>query len=143
MLVIAARLKQAQSLMNSDSPPPEKGQHGLQERNQEAAAGNQNTRTTTATTCTTTTTIHQLSEDVIGKSLTLLGGNGHFRYAPLAPARRYSEPANLISISRRSRLVEVSPHQFPARRNTLKMKEPKLNNFAFSGSMLQGMDVWT
>ena len=70
--------------MNSESTPPKKGQHGWQEQNQEAAAGNQNTRKSTTTTCTTRTTIHQVSEDAIGISLVLLGGNGHFRYGPLA-----------------------------------------------------------
>ena len=71
--------------MNSKSPPPKKRRLGLQHNQEEATApGIQNTRTTTTTTCTTRTTIHQLSEDVIGIVLTLLGGNGHFRYGPTA-----------------------------------------------------------
>jgi len=65
-------------MMNSESPPAsQKRKLGLLQQNQEhGAAANQNTRMRT--------TIHSLSEGVIGISLELLGGNGHFRYGPLA-----------------------------------------------------------
>ena len=63
---------------DSDSLPPKKVRLGLQ-HNQEnvVAVIHQNTTTTR-------TTIHQLSDGVLGISLALLGGNGHFRYGPLA-----------------------------------------------------------
>ena len=67
--------------IDSGSPPPPKNIClGLRQNQEATVVGkNQNTNTTTRTT-----TIHQLGDEVIEISLALLGGNGHFRYGPLA-----------------------------------------------------------
>ncbi len=69
---------------DSESPHPTNRKSRLSSplhQNQEnVAADIHNTRTTTMRT----TTIHQVADDLIGISLAMLGGNGHFRYGPLA-----------------------------------------------------------
>ena len=55
----------------SESPPLKRSRLDLQQNH-----GNNIT--------TTRTTIHQLADEVIGISLQMLGGNGHFRHGPLA-----------------------------------------------------------
>jgi len=64
---------------NSESPPPKKIRRlGLQQNQEHVEA------VVLQNTTTMTTTIHQLAVEVIGISLGLLGGNGHYRYGPLA-----------------------------------------------------------
>ena len=62
----------------SESPPPKTILLCLQQNEGHVAAVNHQKTTVTRTT------IHQVADEVIGMSLALLGGNGHFRYGPLA-----------------------------------------------------------
>ena len=63
-----------------ESPPPKKIRLRLQQNEEYVAA----VILQTTTRITRITTINQLADEVIGISLGLLGGVGHFRYGPLA-----------------------------------------------------------
>ena len=64
----------------SESLPLKTIRLGLQQNQQEQVAAGEagNQKNTRITTTTMTTTIDQLADGVIGISLALLGGNGHF-----------------------------------------------------------------